>query len=384
MKIKNYIQFNESSGYEFGCVMIDVPVYNWKEITSYIDVDDIYEEAGDDTHGIQENPHVTLLYGLHKEVTSEMIKSVFTNFSDDITIKVYGIDIFENEKYDVVKFNVIPDGSLQYLHDELSKFPNSNQFPDYKPHITIAYVKKGCGKKYIKPDYKYEVKNVNKITYSMPSGEKVYFDYTKINESKENKNKTSKMKIKSYQLFLESLEDDFQDYLQKTEPDDKYNTVFQVQKFVRFLTDKNLQAEFKYRLTDGEDGLELIEEFLDRFNLPEDVDFDFRALLVQKKINEIGEKYDKEGIKVGIDFVDLAVKSSVEVALRYIESEMEQHEALNPSRMIDLLQSVVDYCKEVDEAMSWAYKGKRQFDDKRVEVGNQLIDGLRDLDDGMY
>lgn len=182
MRIKKYIQFiKESSGYEYGCVMVEVPVKNWKEITSYIDPEDVYT-GGDDTHSIQENPHLTLLYGLHKEVTTEMIKSVFDNFTDNINIVVDGIDIFENEDYDVVKFNVKADGALQYLHDELSKFPNSNSFPDYKPHITIAYVKKGSGKKYIKPEYKYEVKNVDKITYSMPSGEKVKFNY-KINES---------------------------------------------------------------------------------------------------------------------------------------------------------------------------------------------------------
>jgi 2'-5' RNA ligase len=184
MKIKKYIQFiKESSGYEYGCVMVEVPVKNWKEITSYIDPEDIYT-GGDDTHGIQENPHVTILYGTHKEVTPEMIKSVFDNFTDNINIVVDGIDIFENEDYDVVKFNVKPDGALKYLHDELSNFPNSNSFPDYKPHITICYVKKGTGKKYVKPEYKYEVKNVNKITYSMPNGKKVYFDYN-INESVE-------------------------------------------------------------------------------------------------------------------------------------------------------------------------------------------------------
>jgi hypothetical protein len=94
-------------------------------------------------------------------------------------------------------------------------------------------------------------------------------------------------KIKSYQLFIESLEDDFHSYLQKTPSDDKYNLVHQIQKFVKFLTDKSLQLEFKYRLTDGEDGLELIEEFLDRANLPEDIDNDFRMLLLQKKIEEI-------------------------------------------------------------------------------------------------
>ena len=107
MKIKNYIQFiKESSGYEYGCVMVEVPVSNWNEITSYINPEDVYEEPGDNNHGIQKNPHLTLLYGLHEGVTEEQVKSVFENFDGDINIKVDGIDIFENEKYDVVKFNV--------------------------------------------------------------------------------------------------------------------------------------------------------------------------------------------------------------------------------------------------------------------------------------
>jgi len=180
MKIKNYIQFIKESinGYKYGCVMVEVPVSNWNEITSTINPEDVYT-GDDDTHGIQQNPHVTILYGLHDGVTEDEVKSVFDNFDGEINIKVDGVDIFENEKYDVVKFNVSPDGALQYLHDELSKLPNSNEFPDYKPHITLAYIKKGLGKKYIKPDYKYEVKNVNHITYSMSNGKKIYFDSEK-------------------------------------------------------------------------------------------------------------------------------------------------------------------------------------------------------------
>ena len=108
-----------------------------------------------------------------------MAKEKDVHVTNNINIKVDGVDIFENEKYDVVKFNVSPDGALQYLHDELSKLPNSNEFPDYKPHITLAYIKKGLGKKYIKPDYKYEVKNANHITYSLSNGEKIYFDSEK-------------------------------------------------------------------------------------------------------------------------------------------------------------------------------------------------------------
>lgn len=214
MKIKNYIQFlNESiNGHKYGCVMIDIPVSNWTEITSSIDSEDIFHgDENGDPRGIQKNPHVTILYGLHDDVTPEMVKSVFENYTGDINIKVDGIGIFENDKFDVIKFNVVPDSSLQYLHDELSKFPNSDQFTDYKPHITIAYVKKGTGKKYVKPEYKYEVKNVNKITYSMSNGKKVYFDYN-INESIEYNDNTydSEWKLPTSQerLKLERYLDD--------------------------------------------------------------------------------------------------------------------------------------------------------------------------------
>lgn len=177
MKIKRYIQFiKESSGYKYGCVMIDIPVSNWSEITSIISNDDIYEESGDSTYGIQQNPHLTLLYGLHDDVTLEQVKSVFDNFNGEINIEVNGVGVFENDKFDVVKFNVNPQGSLQYLFDELSKLPNSNEFPEYKPHITLCYTKKGTGKKYVKDDYRYTVKNVNEICYSLSNGKKFYFE----------------------------------------------------------------------------------------------------------------------------------------------------------------------------------------------------------------
>lgn len=179
MIIKSYIQFiKESNEHKYGCVMIEVPVSNWDEIISSIDKEDIYESNEGDPKGIQNNPHLTLLYGLHDDVTLEQVKSVFNNFDGDINIEINGIDIFENDKFDVVKFNIKPDGSLQELHDKLSELPNSDQFPDYIPHITLCYTKKGTGKKYIKDDYRYRVKNVNNITYSSASGETVKFEYS--------------------------------------------------------------------------------------------------------------------------------------------------------------------------------------------------------------
>ena len=177
MKIKRYDQFlNESDSYEFGCAMIEVPFHDWGQITGMIDPEDVYEVVGDRSYGIQDNPHVTILYGLHKGVSPDDIKSVIDRFSGELRIKIEGIGIFENEEFDVVKLNVIPDGGLQQLHEMISELPNSDQYPEYKPHITIAYVKKGSGKKYEDPSFAREVSEISEICYSMPDGSKEYFD----------------------------------------------------------------------------------------------------------------------------------------------------------------------------------------------------------------
>jgi 2'-5' RNA ligase len=100
--------------------------------------------------------HVTLLYGLHSDVTDSQVIDILKNWkSKDIKISINGIDIFENKDCDVIKMNVESD-SLNELNKQLSQLPHTtNIIPDYKPHLTIAYVKKGLGSKYIQPDYRY-------------------------------------------------------------------------------------------------------------------------------------------------------------------------------------------------------------------------------------
>jgi 2'-5' RNA ligase len=92
------------------------------------------------------------------------------------TQEVYGLVSAENNKnFDVVKFNVVPSFTLQNLNSKLSEFPNSNEYPEYKPHITIAYVKKGSGKKYEDLEYRHSVENVDEVCYSVPGGSREYF-----------------------------------------------------------------------------------------------------------------------------------------------------------------------------------------------------------------
>jgi hypothetical protein len=170
--ILEYSEFlKESKGYEHGCVMAHVPVENWSQLTDQINHEDLYTEQGSDIYGIQKNPHLTLLYPITQKIDVSEIKSIIDSIvSGNLSVKIEGIDLFENDSYDVVKFNVECNDVLQNLHSELkSKIPNNDMFDVYRPHITIAYAKPGLGHKYVDPNYRYEFKNVNKIIYTRPN-----------------------------------------------------------------------------------------------------------------------------------------------------------------------------------------------------------------------
>ena len=170
--IKKYLEFiKESRTYEYGCLMGYFKIDNWNDIVSYIDINDLYKP--NEGFGIEREPHITLLYGLHNEVDSKMIKNILDDFNLDFEITINGIDIFQNEEYDVVKFNVVLTKELKNINNSLRKLPHTNEYNEYSPHITIAYVKKGYGEKYVNKNYKYFIKNIDKIIYSTTSGDKI-------------------------------------------------------------------------------------------------------------------------------------------------------------------------------------------------------------------
>lgn len=175
MFIKNYNKFLEAKSgklYQYGCVMAYLNIPNWESLTSYIDEEDLYKPENK-RFGLETEPHVTILYGLHSDVRDEDVLNVFKNVkSSDINFDIMGIDIFENKEFDVIKMNV-KSPTLSLLNGELKKLPHTSDYPDYKPHITIAYLLPGRGRKYIQPDYKFKFNQVKKVIYSKPNGEKI-------------------------------------------------------------------------------------------------------------------------------------------------------------------------------------------------------------------
>jgi len=151
-KIKKRIMIKTFESYKkrYGVLMSYFNVDGWKEfIEELIDKDDIYT-ADDDDYGFEYNPHCTVLYGVHDyDGIIDDIHEFLPPHYDIYDIFRTNISIFENNEYDVVKFEIESD-ELKELNKLLSEsFDNTNDYPDYHPHMTIAYVKKGTGKKYI-------------------------------------------------------------------------------------------------------------------------------------------------------------------------------------------------------------------------------------------
>ena len=171
--IKNFEKFilENKRMYEYGCLMLDFDLPNWNSFLDKIKIEDLYKSENE-RYGLEDKPHITILYGFHDEVNAETIRECLGGeVNTPIKIKIDSIDIFENEEYDVVKLNV-ESSQLRKLNALCKKLPYTTDYPDYNPHMTIAYVKKGEGAKY-RESVNLEFVIKPKFTLSMTSGDKV-------------------------------------------------------------------------------------------------------------------------------------------------------------------------------------------------------------------
>ena len=131
---------------EYGCVMLSFDFPQMSRLHALINADDIFTDPDDPTYGLETEPHCTLLYGLHPEVTLQQLEGVINEYEFK-PINLKNISVFTNEKFDVLKFDVTP-AYLTDINSELCEFPHTTSYPDYHPHVTIAYLKSGNGARY--------------------------------------------------------------------------------------------------------------------------------------------------------------------------------------------------------------------------------------------
>jgi 2'-5' RNA ligase len=98
--------------------------------------------------GKENEHHVTVKYGIAFQTPTQRMRQALRQFGP-VQATLGKTSIFENPDADVLKVDVhSPD--LNRLHKAISKLaPTKDTHPVYQPHLTLAYLKPGKGKKYV-------------------------------------------------------------------------------------------------------------------------------------------------------------------------------------------------------------------------------------------
>lgn len=179
-----YLVLQESKNlYSYSSVLFLLPddlaeeVHKWG--LKHVKDKDLYLDPEEDrSYGREDEMHCTVLYGIHdKKATAT--KKVLKN-EKPFEISLGKVSMFTNpEKFDVLKVEVIGK-KLHTLHNLLrDNLEVTESYPEYKPHITIAYLKKGKCKSLVGSDEFLGTKaKVDKVVFSSRSGIKTPISFS--------------------------------------------------------------------------------------------------------------------------------------------------------------------------------------------------------------
>lgn len=172
-----------NASYEYSSTQIQVPDNIARKVLDFglaIPDDSIYlgtersteEQDAWNRFGREDDVHITVKYGLHDSNPEPLIKCILDQGPIDIALGQ--TSLFEdNESYDVLKIDVMSDA----LHDLNSRITqaleSTDTYPEYHPHITIAYLKKGLGADYAgSREFEGKIFKANSIVFSNQDGDR--------------------------------------------------------------------------------------------------------------------------------------------------------------------------------------------------------------------
>ncbi len=97
--------------------------------------------------GLEDDPHLTLRYGLHESDGDAVLDAV--SKLGTLTVLPGELRCFEGPDHDVLYVSVVNASDPSRWYDALAGFPHTDTHSGYVPHVTVAYLKKGCGKEYV-------------------------------------------------------------------------------------------------------------------------------------------------------------------------------------------------------------------------------------------
>lgn len=122
--------------------------------------------------GRETDPHITVLYGMG-DGSLEQVKAVVKKFPP-ITCTLGRTKIFPDAGNGEVVYLEVKSDDLVKLNNHLSVIPHVRSHAEYKPHITLGYVKPGKGKEYDgAPLVEGDTLTIRTLTFSGSEGSEV-------------------------------------------------------------------------------------------------------------------------------------------------------------------------------------------------------------------
>lgn len=137
--------------YGFLMVGYETPDYI-KDIQRKIKKEDLYVPENSENefgYGLEVETHVTIAPCLDNDTNLEELKKLLYPLNN-YSVMLSNVSMFENDECDVLKCDVICPTLYSTNQKIASCFTLNTEFKVYKPHITIAYVKKGTCREFLR------------------------------------------------------------------------------------------------------------------------------------------------------------------------------------------------------------------------------------------
>lgn len=162
-----------------GCLMLSVPMMKQVVERMHDDLERILIGHGyrrDEDFEFDKYIHITVAFGINVNTDINLIKEIVRNKPS--YFQLTELSLFENYKFDIIKFDVMSSDLRILNHIIKSKMDVKSTFNEYHPHLTVAYVPKGMGMELIA--------RLNKLLY-----EEINFGFEPLTHSSEYTYSTS-------------------------------------------------------------------------------------------------------------------------------------------------------------------------------------------------
>jgi hypothetical protein len=162
-----FTEFAEGEPHDYSTVMFVLPgefAADVLALTDAIPDDELADK------GREDQPHITVKYGLHTNDPEEV--AVVVQESGPVRVLLGELAIFSAEECDVLKIDVRSAGLQALNHNIADSLEHTDSHPEYQPRITLAYLQPGEGEKYCGPcELTGETRLLTRLVFSDQDGE---------------------------------------------------------------------------------------------------------------------------------------------------------------------------------------------------------------------